>query len=298
MYSRIRIIAVFVGIATGIGVFPYYSLAGAPHSSVDLFAVFRPFESPTSKKNTTSNASTAAAYHRLAKSYADQNNGDKANTNFRHALQCAAPWQVANIAADYASFLSGTGNLCGAELILRQALTQSPNNTELVRMLARCLVQQEKVIEGRRHFLLIGTEAEASAEIAAICREQGNMDMLARVEQKWGIAKPNVISPAVEEPDMGSSGLVLIAEESKPVPVPALPSAARALSLPLVPRQLALSNPVKLASAPLPMSSVTEAMEPQKPASTPPHPRKHYVVNADASSDLNAILSSIKLAGL
>jgi hypothetical protein len=80
--------------------------------------------------------------------------------------------------------------------MLRQALTQSPDDTEIIRMLARCLVRQDKMAEGLRHFRSIGTEAEARAEIAAIYRAQGNTDMLAAVEQRWGSARPDMARPA------------------------------------------------------------------------------------------------------
>ena len=311
--------------------------------------------------------SWADSHYRLAKTYAEKNDVEKASTHFGLALKNATPKQIAVVASDYATFLSETGNLHRAELILRQALTQSPNNEELTRSLARCLVRQEKVIEGLRYFTKSGySQAEAKEEIAAIYREQSNTDMLVAAEKRWGgiqtepvlvaaaprpaisakvatpsthsvssavvsnsppaparIAVPNhraVSAPTVTEtvavtvpvlppskseifdtkipiPVPRLAPLPVVASSPRPA-APLLPSARQTaaglpkpapmpmVALPAVEkRPVVLENPVKLAVAPQPVRSVEQ---PPKPVTTL-RPRKHYVVNASSTADLDAL---------
>ena len=186
MFLRIRFPAVVVWASLGI-VLSFLS-ASSPAFGKDLFSALRSYKNSAPANAGETNGGTALSQHRLARSYADQNDKTKANTYFGLAFQNAAPSQFSAIAADYAAFLSGTGDLHRAELILKQAHAQSPNDIELTKMLARCLVQQSKMVEGLRYFQSVSTESEAKAEIAAIYREQGDTDMLAAVERKWGSA--------------------------------------------------------------------------------------------------------------
>jgi thioredoxin-like negative regulator of GroEL len=133
--------------------------------------------------------SSAETLHNLAKRYAGQNDVQKADTQFSRALKNAAPEQVAEVASDYAAFLMNRGDYHKAELILRQAQTQLPHDKELKKLLARCLILQEKVMEGLRYLKSMYSETEAREVVAAIYREQGNRDMLAAVEQKWGLKR-------------------------------------------------------------------------------------------------------------
>ena len=195
MFARIRITAAFICIGIGAGIVPQFSLASSPNPGRDLLSFFRPSHAPVATSEVPSNVAAAVSHHRLARHFAERNDVERANANFSLALQHAAPRQVAGIAADYAAFLIDVGDLHRAELMLRQALSQSPNDREVIRMLARCLVRQNKMAEGLRHFRTIGTEAEARAEIAAIYREQGNTDMLAAVEQRWGSTELETTRP-------------------------------------------------------------------------------------------------------
>ena len=300
--------------------------------------------------------SWADSHYRLAKTYADKNDVEKASTYYGLALKNATPKQVAIVASDYADFLSETGNLHRAELILRQALTQSPNNEGLMRALARCLVRQEKVIEGLRYFTKSGySPAEAKEEVAAIYREQSNTDMLVAAEKRWGgaqsepvlvattprpalsakvatsnsppaptrVAVPNhraISAPVVAEtvavavpvlppskseifdtkipiPVPRPAPLPMVASTPRPA-APLLPTAQQVAAsvqkptpmpmaaLPAVEkRPVALENPVKLAVAP---QFVRTSEQPPKPA-VALKPRKHYVVNASANADLDAL---------
>jgi predicted negative regulator of RcsB-dependent stress response len=211
MFLRVRIITVVV--CVGMGFAPHLVFANSLGSAKDLFSSLRSYKNPVTKNEGGNNGASAASHHRLAKTYVDQNDIARANAYFSSALQNATVRQMPGIAVDYAALLMNTGDLRKAELILRQALSQSPNDEALIRMLARCLVQQEKVMEGLRYFRSIMSEAESRREVAAIYQEQGNADMLAVVEKRWGntgITRPETVR---EEP-------ALIAATPKPVVVP------------------------------------------------------------------------------
>ena len=355
------------------GIIPQHLLAHSPNPGRDLLSIFRSGKSPVPRNEGVSNA---ASYHRLAKTFAEQNDVSRANTNFSLALRHATPRQVAGIVADYATFLTEIGDLRKAELMLRQALTQSPHDTEITRMLARCLVRQDRMIEGLRHFRAIGTEAEAKAEIAAIYLERGDAEKLAMAERKWGIERPDAVRPVpaliAVAPRPGPVSVqpepVLVATAPRPVVAPPLPRAAtqtlspsrvpvtprvevvptetvmiaaapvspplskseffdtripipvpRTAPLPAMiatnspkpvpalsgpapaaahslPERLVLTNPVRLAAAPLPVLPAVNAKEPPKPT-VAIQPRRHYVVNAGTSADLSTLLPDIRPAG-
>jgi tetratricopeptide (TPR) repeat protein len=216
MLFRICIITVVV--CVGGGIVPQFSFADSSNPARELLSAFRSYKSPVVRNEAETHSSSAVSQHRLARTYADQNDVAKANAHFGLALQNATPKQIPDIASDYAAFLLRTGDFRKAELILRQALTQSPQNEEFTRMLARCLVLQDKMTEGLRYLKSLGTEAEARAEIMAIYREQGNTDMLAAVEKKWRITESVRPEPTSSEP-------VLIATTPKPsVALPPVPT--------------------------------------------------------------------------
>ena len=366
MLSRVHIIAVFVCFGVGMGIAPQFLLAHSPNSSKDFFSFFRTNKSPVVTEG-ASNASSAASYYRLARMYAEQNDAGRANANFSLALQNATPRQIAAIATDYAAFLTESGDLRRAELMLRQALAQSPDDTELTRMLARCLVKQDKMVEGLRYFRAIGTEAEAKAEIAAIYREQGDTKTLVAVEQRWGSTKSEVARPVTVRPESVRPAPTLIAAAPRseitprpemvpprtggvvrtlpqpplpaavtsradaapratmiaaapvtaptskseffdsrvPIPVPRVaplpvvatanpPSPAPIATQPALPK-FALTNPGQLAKTTMPDASEGTAKVPSRPA-VAVQSRRHYVVNAGISADLDDLLPIVKPA--
>jgi len=255
MFSCIRIIAVFVCFGIGIGIAP--QVVQANNLGKEFLSMFRSNKSQTAQSERTSqtantpNATSAVSYHRLAIKYAEQNEVGKANANYSLALQNATSRQYAGIAVDYATFLTNRGDLHRAELVLRQAITQFPEDAEFVRMLARCLIRQEKMVEGRRLFLSVGTEAEARAEMAAILQEQGNTGMLVAVEQKWGSARPEATRPvpAMVRPEAVpavQTDPVLIAATSRPATV------ARPETVQPAPARVAAATPRLAAAPPLP----------------------------------------------
>ena len=140
------------------------------------------------------------------------------------------PERVARVLDD-ALFLMDKGELHKAELILRQALTQFPQDKELKQLFARCLILQEKVMEGLRCLKSIYSETEALKEIAAIYREQGNRDMLAAVEQKWGVKMAE--SPR-SEPLHVASTLVPVLPGKEAVLIPSQVSATPPVLVPVV----------------------------------------------------------------
>jgi len=329
MFSRIHIIAVFACVGIGVGIAPQFSLANSPNLGRDLLSIFRPNHSPVATNEVPSNTAAAMSHHRLARTFAAQNDVNRANANFSLALQNAAPRQVAAIATDYAAFLIGIGDLHRAELMLRQALSQSPNDTEVIRMLARCLVKQNKMAEGLRHFRSIGTEAEARAEIAAIYREQGNTEMLVAVEQRWGSTSPEAARPApvlvaatsrpptaAASPEAATSEPTRVAASPRPVTAPPLPGAVQTVAAPRevatvvvasvapsLPRSESFNNrvprsaplPVARARAAAPTPAVPEVETKEPPRSTVAIlPRRHYVVEAGTFADLEALLPTVQ----
>ena len=365
MFFPNRIIAVFV--LVGIGIAPQFATADSPHSRKDLLSMIRSYQSPVAKHEERTDGASATPNHRLAKTYASQNDAGKANTHFGLALQNATAKQIPTIATDYATFLTETGDLRKAEIVLRQALTQVPNDTELTKKLARCLVLQDKMIEGLRYFKTVYSEAEAKAEIAAIYREQGDTDSLAVVEQRWGTpktARPEpvrsepvliaatpkpvvlplipkarpfppppteivntvprtmrtpsqapavvaseevavIVAPPIEPPrskpelydtkipmptlNSAPQPVVATARLPKPAPTALVPKLPAPMPLTLTADQLVLENPVKLAMVPTPPDAAhPEVMEPPRPTVIT-QPRKHYVVNANSSADLDAL---------
>ena len=240
MLSRIHTLPLFV--CLGLGLVSQVSWASPP--DLGLSALFRPYKDRVSSSDERADTASAAAAHRLAKTYAEQNDTRKANTQFTLALQNASLKQVTAIAIDYAAFLSETGDLRKAELILRQALAQSPDDKELIRMLARCLVLQEKMMEGLRYFKSIYSESEAKAEVAAIYREQGDTDTLAAVERKWGTS--------IAAPESVTQDSVLVA---------ATPKAATLVSKPNAP-----PKPVTLMPR---LTTIPETMVPETAAALP-----------------------------
>jgi len=305
MLLRIRIIIVFVCI--GVGVASQSVLANPFGSGKNLFSVFRTNNSHSSSNGGQADESSAASHHRLAITHVERNDIDKAHSHFGLALTNAAPKQIPAIAADYAAFLSANGDLHRTELVLRQALTQAPNDKEIIRMLARCLVLQDKIIEGRRYFMSICSEEEARAEIAVIYREQKNTDMLAAMEKRWGATGETTSKPVQSNPVLiaaaPKSFAAVIAppnspltkseffDSKVPIPVPNLASQVvvvtaslptpmpPAASNPRLPAPLpitvksaaevpALQNPVKLAGVPIPV--LPKTTEASKPAVAPP----------------------------
>jgi hypothetical protein len=215
MFLRVRIIVVCACI--GIGMPPQSSFASPPGSGKDFMSIFRSGKSPVAESEKAADSATASSSHRLARMYAEQNDIHKANDYYGRALKNASPKLVPVIASDYAVFLLNIGDLHKADLILRQALTQSPHDVELTKMLARCLVRQDKMMEGLRVFKSVLTEAESREEIAAIYRNQGNIEMLAAVEKKWGPVGTTSIrsAPIRSEP-------VLITSAPKPMTLPSV----------------------------------------------------------------------------
>jgi len=260
MFARIRPFLILACI--GIGIAQQLSQATPPDSG--LVSLVRSYKDRVSRGGERVDTAASMSAHRLAKAYTEQNDVRKADTQFALALQNAPSKQVAAIAMDYATFLSDTGDLRKAELILRQALTQSPDNKELTRMLARCLVLQEKVIEGLRYFKTIYSDAEAKAEVAAIYREQGDSDTLAAVERRWGAAttKPESVKQGTVRPEPTNQEPVLVAVTPKPA----------TLTPTLTPRQIAppeLIMSEQTATPPPRLIVKAETATPSKPSVVP-----------------------------
>jgi len=260
LFLRVRIIAAFVCI--GIGMDASFAQTNSPGSMRNVLSVFSPNRTHVSSNESQNNGATATSHHRLARMHVDRNDIEQAHHHFRLAINSATPRQVPDIAVDYAAFLSDNGDLHRAENMLRQALSKAPNDKAIIGMLARCLVLQGRVPEGLRHFRSIGSEAEAQAEIAAIFRSQGNTEMLAVAQRRWGpadVAVPDAVPDTVRsEPVLIAAAPAPPTAASPPVLLPAPPVA------PAAPARLPLTPPPTLPSA----SSAPLALVP--PATLPP----------------------------
>jgi len=345
MFSPMRIFTVVP--CLGLGIILSFLLASSPALGKDLFSALCSYKDPDAQNDGGVYGGFVLSPRRPVWTHAVQNDPNKTNAYFGFALKHAAPGQTPAIAAHYAGFLLESGDLHKAELILKQALTQSPDDVELTKMLARCLIRQERIIEGFRYFQSVDCEVEAKAEIAAFYRKQGNTDMLAAVEKKWGTTgttrpgiqpelvrsepvlvaaktipspvlptrTPTLSAPAPTEPTPSQSALsnakipVPVPNSSpqpmaatvnapKPTsaapvpklvaPVPAMPTAARPTVEKLELANCTLVNPVKLSATSQPVPAQSDEKVPSRPA-TGIQPRKHYVVNADTSADLDAL---------
>jgi hypothetical protein len=157
--------------------------------------------------------------------------------------------------------------------MLRQALTQSPHDDQLKKTLARCLVLQDKVIEGMRYYKSVGSEVEGKEEIMAIYREKGNSEMIAAVEKKWGEPKSE---PARTEPVY-----------SKPVYVAAIPQPVFPLVKVNTPSPVVEEIPKPL---PAPMLSaptvIAQKVIAQKPLTLKPAAPKPFVASITPSEPL------------
>ena len=248
MFLRTCIITVIA--CVGGGIVAQLAFANSPNPAKDLFSAFRSYKTPVVRNDAESDSTSAASQHRLARTYAEQDERVKANAHFSLALQNAPPQQVPAIASDYAAFLMRTGDFHKAELIVRQALTHAPQNEEFIRMLARCLVLQDKITEGLRYYKSVGTEEEAREEIAAIYREQGNAEMLAVVEKKWGVsgtARPksdseSLLAAATPKPSQSLPPVPIPTLTTKGTTPPVLTAASPKKSVPAVPQKSAVSE--------------------------------------------------------
>jgi len=265
MFLRSCIVSIFLCIIMGAA----SQSAGAttPEPMKDLLSVFRwTYQRPVVKNKEQTDGASAVYHRRRARDYAERNDIDKACTHFGLALTNAMPGQIPGIAVEYAAFLSAHGDLHRAEIVLRQALLQKPEDRDITQMLAKCLVRQNKLVEGLRYFKSVYTLEEAQIEIAAIYREQGNTDMLAVVEKRWG-----------QTGSEQQGAAVIAAADSAPSP----------LFKPRVLDTRAFDNGI-----PLPDYSSQAAAIPMLPRgieayklATPPQPRQHYTSNRTEGLD-------------
>ncbi|MDR0521588.1 MAG: tetratricopeptide repeat protein [Planctomycetaceae bacterium] len=240
-----RIIALAVLVAGEIGCFLPLSAAETPVSDMGTPKEVRMYLALIAKNEGKSDGSLAVPHHRLAKIYAETGNSERAESHFGLALKSAVPRQIPGISADFADFLIQREELHRAENILRQALPHAPRNEHIVIRLARCLVLQEKIMEGLRYFKMIYSDTEAKRQVAMIYREQGDTDMLAAIGRKWETARiDDIVSPA------GRSVPMLAAAP----PVPAFKTPPAAPMAPALREQVNLPFPkVQTTAPPLPI---------------------------------------------
>ena len=316
VYIRPKIRTVVVLICVCVWLTEPLAQANPPNPGSNLFSIFR-FQN-NSNARSGSDRSTSLSHHRLAKTLANQNDIDGANTSFTAALRYATPNQVPDIASDFATFLMETGDLHRAELILRQALTQSPDEEKFIKMLARCLVLQNRTIEGLRHFKSIYPETKAREQIAIIYQERGNAEMLLAIERQWGVTlpKPNVtISEPVRIIATPSQMPRTLPQEASSIsttlPLAGVVQAAFSATPPTVPETIKIAMPAGAPHSrseffatkiPIPIPNTThqpllaDSPRPTQvfvPSQPVIQPRRHYVINAVASPDINTLFPVI-----
>jgi len=84
---------------------------------------------------------------------------------------------------------------------------------------------------------------------------------------------------------------VIAAHSPSPAPAPFVrtPATMQTETMQTDREKITLTNPVRLSAAPVPVTPEVETKEPPKPAMTI-QPRRHYVVNAGTSTELEALL--------
>ncbi|MGL4594348.1 MAG: tetratricopeptide repeat protein [Thermoguttaceae bacterium] len=116
----------------------------------------------------------APAHHRLALIRWRMGDINAADTYFKTATQQAVGVNFGIIAGDYSLFLMEQENLEAAEKLLRNALSQFPDNKRLLLCLGRCSIRQGKTIEGFRYLSKSLGEEYAYRESADIFRQMGD----------------------------------------------------------------------------------------------------------------------------
>ncbi|MDR2705089.1 MAG: tetratricopeptide repeat protein, partial [Planctomycetaceae bacterium] len=148
-------------------------------------------------KKQTTNGTLAAPYHRLALIAWKQSEIRNAGIYFRYAMKYALGGNVPIIAGDFALFLMERNDLKQAEVILRNALINYPENNRLLYYLGRCTAHQNKPIEAIRYFSASVGEEQAYHEMALLYRQWGDFDRAKFLEDKREVylAKRNTMTP-------------------------------------------------------------------------------------------------------
>jgi len=134
-------------------------------------------------ERSTTNGVLATPYHRLAMISWKEGSTNDAGIYFRHALNYALGGNLLIIGGDYAQFLMVRGDYARAEVVLRNALLNDPENKRLLFFLGRCVALQKKHQESLRYLDASVGRAQAYQELAAIYRQQGEFE-LARVAEE------------------------------------------------------------------------------------------------------------------
>lgn len=135
-------------------------------------------------KRQTTNGTLAAPYHRLALISWKNRKAKESDIYFRYAIKYARGGNTPIIAGDYGLFLMEQGKFPQAEIVLRNALLQSPENKRILLYLGRCSIRQHKPIEALRYLTTAVGEERAYLEVASIYREQGDFELARNMEQR------------------------------------------------------------------------------------------------------------------
>ena len=135
-------------------------------------------------ERSTTNGVLAAPYHRLALISWKGGNIADAEIYFRYALNYALGGNLLIIGGDFSQFLMMKGEYAKAEIILRNALINDPENKRLLLYLGRCVAVQRKHQESLRYLVASVGRARAYQELAAVYRQQGDFELARVAEEK------------------------------------------------------------------------------------------------------------------
>lgn len=178
------------------------------------------------------------AHHRLGVIAAANGDFEKAKSHFRAAQRSSEP--SAELLSDIGYTVFLMDDLAGAEQLLRQAISLSPQSKVAHNNLGRVLAAQGRYDEAMRHFVAAQTDAEAFASLAYLQAQQGDLD-LARANYHRALEINPELRPAAE------ALIQLAALETGASPAPR-PAVARAASTPRAPATAARA----LATSPRP----------------------------------------------
>jgi len=235
-------------------------------------------------EQSTKNGVLAAPYHRLALISWKDGNVPDTGIYFRYALNYALGGNLLIIGGDYAQFLMAKGDYAKAEVILRNALINDPENKRLLLYLGRCVALQKKHQESLRYLVAAVGRAQAYEELAAVYRQQGEFELARVAAEKRNefLASNRPLPPA---PPAGYSMGAMTQQAMTPSPTAAYPpnSAAAARQQIPYPTPERLPNPYEASSGWGPvqqLSTVPQPIAQPVSAATPVSKVFHYPPNS------------------
>ncbi len=252
-----------------------------------------------SNERSTANGVLASPYHRLALIAWKDGNVTDADIYFRYAINYALGGNLLIVGGDYAQFLMAKGDYAKAEIILRNALINDPENKRLLLYLGRCVALQKKHQESLRYLISAVGKAQAYQELAQVYRQQGDLGLARVAEEK----RNEYLASTQPRPPLPPNGYsmqpmqqqaMIPPGQTRPAmpPVAAYPpnsalgqAAATAAQQPPYPTLERFPKPQETSGGWIPTqqpSAMPQTMEPPVPGATPISKVFHYPANSSS----------------